>query len=127
MPISGIFCKNLERANISNERLCIPAIDEEFALEALNKFVSIERDWVPNNYGTSLYLRPFLFATSPELGLHSITDAMFVIIASPVGNYYKEGINPVSIMIETEDVRAVRGGTGYAKCGGNYAARNRAA
>lgn len=118
--------ENIKRLNSSAERIRLPLLDEDFVLEALNKFVSIEKDWVPNNYGTSLYLRPFLFATSPELGLHSITDAKFVIIASPVGNYYKEGINPVSIMIETEDVRAVRGGTGYAKCGGNYAASNRA-
>lgn len=117
---------NIKRLNDSAERICLPKLDEEFVLEALNKFVSIEKDWVPEQKGTSLYIRPFLFATSPELGLHSITDAMFVIIASPVGNYYKEGINPVSIMIETEDVRAVKGGTGYAKCGGNYAASNRA-
>lgn len=117
---------NIKRLNDSAERICLPQLDEEFVLKALTKYVSIEKDWVPSQKGTSLYLRPFLFATSPELGLHSITDAMFVIIASPVGNYYKEGMNPVSIMIETEDVRAVRGGTGYAKCGGNYAASNRA-
>ena len=94
--------------------------------KSLEKFISIEKDWVPEKYGTSLYIRPFLIATAPELGLHDIDDSQFVIIASPVGNYYKEGINPVSIMIESEDVRAVRGGTGYAKCGGNYAASNRA-
>ena len=105
---------NIERLNNSAERISLPQVDSEFALEALKQFVNVERDWVPHKKGTSLYIRPFLFATSPELGLHSITDAMFVIIASPVGNYYKEGINPVSIMIETEDVRAVRGGTGYA-------------
>lgn len=117
---------NIRRLNDSAERICLPQVDEEFVLEALTKFVSVEKDWVPEKQGTSLYLRPFLFATSPELGLHSIEEAIFMIIASPVGNYYKEGINPVSIMIETEDVRAVRGGTGYAKCGGNYAASNRA-
>ena len=117
---------NIERLNNSAERICLPQIDEELALEAITRFVEIEKEWVPEKIGTSLYIRPFLFATSPELGLHSINEAMFVIIACPVGNYYKEGINPVSIMIETEDVRAVRGGTGYAKCGGNYAASNRA-
>ena len=117
---------NVERMNNSAERISLPQIDSEILLQALTEFVNVERDWVPHKKGTSLYIRPFLFATSPELGLHSINDAMFVIIASPVGNYYKEGINPVSIMIETEDVRAVRGGTGYAKCGGNYAASNRA-
>lgn len=117
---------NIKRLNDSAERLALPQLDEQFALEALEKFVSIEKDWVPKKYGTSLYIRPFLFASEPALGLHTIDEAMFVIIASPVGNYYKEGINPVSIMIEDEDVRAVRGGTGYAKCGGNYAASNRA-
>lgn len=117
---------NIKRLNDSAERLALPQLDEQFALEALEKFVSIEKDWVPKKFGTSLYIRPFLFASEPALGLHTIDEAMFVIIASPVGNYYKEGINPVSIMIEDEDVRAVRGGTGYAKCGGNYAASNRA-
>jgi len=117
---------NIRRLNDSAERLALPQLDEKFALEALEKFVSIEKEWVPKKFGTSLYIRPFLFASEPALGLHTIDEAMFVIIASPVGNYYKEGINPVSIMIEDEDVRAVRGGTGYAKCGGNYAASNRA-
>ncbi len=118
--------ENAKRLNNSAERICLPQIDEEFMVEALTKYVSIEKDWVPSQPGTSLYLRPFIIATSPELAVHASDDAMFVIIASPVGNYYKEGINPVSIMIETEDVRAVKGGTGYAKCGGNYAASNRA-
>lgn len=117
---------NIKRLNDSAERLALPQIDETFALKALEEFVSTEKDWVPENFGTSLYIRPFLFASEPALGLHTIDEAMFVIIASPVGNYYKEGINPVSIMIEDQDVRAVRGGTGYAKCGGNYAASNRA-
>ena len=117
---------NIRRLNDSAERLALPQLDEEFALKALLEFVKIDKDWVPEKFGTSLYIRPFLFASEPALGLHTIDEAVFVIIASPVGNYYKEGINPVSIMIETEDVRAVRGGTGYAKCGGNYAASNRA-
>ena len=105
----------------------MPPLDKEFALHALETFVSLEKDWVPHKEGTSLYLRPFLFGADPTLGVHTIKNAMFVIIASPVGSYYKEGINPVKIMIESEDVRAVRGGTGYAKCGGNYAASYRAA
>lgn len=117
---------NIKRLNDSADRLALPRLDEEFVLKALLEFVSIEKDWVPEKLGTSLYIRPFLFASEPALGLHTIDEAMFVIIASPVGNYYKEGINPVSIMIEDQDVRAVRGGTGYAKCGGNYAASNRA-
>ena len=95
-------------------------------MQALLALVDLDRDWVPAADGTSLYLRPFLIATDPSLGIHTIEHALFCIIASPSGSYYKEGINPVRIMIETADVRAVRGGTGYAKCGGNYAAANRA-
>lgn len=119
--------ENFMRMNDSAKRLCMPPLDKEFALHALETFVSLEKDWVPHKEGTSLYLRPFLFGADPTLGVHTIKNAMFVIIASPVGSYYKEGINPVKIMIESEDVRAVRGGTGYAKCGGNYAASYRAA
>lgn len=118
--------ENIKRLNASAERLCLPEIDEEFALKALNEFVKLEKDWVPDIEGASLYLRPFLFGNDPFLGIHKVDRSMFVIIASPSGNYYQEGINPVKITIETEDVRAVRGGTGYAKCGGNYAASIRA-
>lgn len=118
--------ENIRRMNNSAERLCLPELDEEFALKALNEFVNLERDWVPKEKGTSLYIRPFLFGNDPFLGLHTIDRSMFVVIASPVGNYYAAGLNPVKIAIESEDVRAVRGGTGYAKCGGNYAASNRA-
>jgi len=117
---------NISRLNDSAERLGLPQVDPEFTLEALKKFVEIEKDWVPSESGTSLYLRPFLIGADEALGLHSINKAMLIFIASPVGSYYPEGINPVKIMIEKEDVRAVRGGTGYAKCGGNYAASNRA-
>jgi len=118
--------ENVRRMNMSAERLCLPQLDEEFALEALKKFVSVEKDWVPSAPGTSLYLRPFMMGMDEYLGVHAASKAMFVIIASPSGSYYAAGINPVGIMIETEDVRAVRGGTGYAKCGGNYAASIRA-
>ena len=118
--------ENMRRMNNSAERLSLPQLDEGFALEALKAFVALEKDWVPSAPGTSLYLRPFLFGNDETLGVHTIHNAKFVIIASPVGAYYKEGLNPVKIMIETRDVRAVRGGTGYAKCGGNYAASMRA-
>ena len=118
--------ENMKRLNSSAERLSLPQIPVEMSLEALKAFVNVEKDWVPSAPGTSLYLRPFLFGNDETLGVHTIHNAKFVIIASPVGAYYKEGLNPVKIMIETRDVRAVRGGTGYAKCGGNYAASMRA-
>ncbi|MBQ8606070.1 MAG: branched-chain amino acid aminotransferase [Clostridia bacterium] len=118
--------ENVRRLNNSAERLCLPQIPEDDAMQALTTFVELEKDWTPSAPGTSLYLRPFLFGNDETLGVHAVKNATYVIIASPVGSYYKEGINPVKIMIEDEDVRAVRGGTGYAKCGGNYAASNRA-
>ena len=118
--------ENIRRMNTSADRLCLPSIPEEDAMQVLTTFVSVEKDWTPSSPGTSLYLRPFMFGNDESLGVHAVHNATFVIIASPVGSYYKEGINPVKIMIEDQDVRAVRGGTGYAKCGGNYAASNRA-
>lgn len=118
--------ENIRRMNNSAERLCLPQIDEKDAMQILETFVSLEQDWTPSAEGTSLYLRPFMFGNDESLGVHAVHNATYMIIASPVGSYYKEGINPVKIMIEDEDVRAVRGGTGYAKCGGNYAASNRA-
>ena len=118
--------ENIRRMNNSAERMCLPQIPEDMALEALTEFVKIEQKWTPSAPGTSLYLRPFMYGNDESLGVHAVHNATYVIIASPVGSYYKEGINPVKIMIETEDVRAVRGGTGEAKCGGNYAASNRA-
>ena len=118
--------ENIRRLNNSADRLCLPTIPEEDAMQALTTFVQLEQDWTPSAPGTSLYLRPFLYGNDETLGVHGVHNATFVIIASPVGSYYKEGINPVRIMIEDEDVRAVRGGTGYAKCGGNYAASTRA-
>ncbi len=118
--------ENIRRMNNSAERMCLPQIPEDMALEALTEFVKQEQAWTPSAPGTSLYLRPFMFGNDESLGVHAVHNATYVIIASPVGSYYKEGINPVKIMIETEDVRAVRGGTGEAKCGGNYAASNRA-
>ena len=118
--------ENIRRMNQSADRLCLPQIPEDLALQVLTEFVKVEQDWTPSAEGTSLYLRPFMYGNDETLGVHAVHNATFVIIASPVGSYYKEGINPVKIMIEDEDVRAVRGGTGYAKCGGNYAASNRA-
>ncbi len=118
--------ENIRRMNRSAERMCLPLVPEEDALEALKTFIELEQDWVPSQNGTSLYIRPFMIGNDETLGVHAVKNAKFIIITSPVGSYYKEGINPVKIMIESEDVRAVRGGTGEAKCGGNYAASNRA-
>lgn len=118
--------ENIKRLNRSAERMCLPQIPKEDGLKALTTFVSVEKDWTPSEKGTSLYLRPFMFGNDESLGVHAVKNATFVIIASPVGSYYAEGLNPVKIMIESKDVRAVRGGTGEAKCGGNYAASNRA-
>ncbi len=118
--------ENIRRMNVSAERLCLPQIPEDLAYQVLTEFVKMEQDWTPSAPGTSLYLRPFMFGNDETLGVHAVHNATYMIIASPVGSYYKEGINPVKIMIEDQDVRAVRGGTGYAKCGGNYAASNRA-
>ncbi len=118
--------ENIKRMNNSAERMCLPLLDEQDALEILTTFVKLEEKWVPKSFGTSLYLRPFMFGNDETLGVHAVKRATFMLIASPSGSYYAEGINPVKIMIESEDVRTVRGGTGYAKCGGNYAASTRA-
>ena len=118
--------ENIRRLNRSAERLCLPELPEELGMEVLTAFVNMEQDWTPSAPGTSLYLRPLMFGNDETLGVHAVHHTTFMIIASPVGSYYKEGINPVGIMIEDEDVRAVKGGTGYTKCGGNYAASNRA-
>ncbi len=118
--------ENARRINSSCERMCIPQIPEETFVSAVEQLVELEADWVPDQKGTSLYIRPFIIATTPSLGVHAAHDYLFCIITCPVGSYYPEGINPVKIYIENEDVRAVRGGTGYTKCGGNYAASIRA-
>ncbi len=118
--------ENIRRMNRSAERLCLPTIPEDLAMQVLTEFVAFEQEWTPSEEGTSLYIRPFMFGNDETLGVHSVKHASYVIITSPVGSYYAEGINPVKIMIEADDVRAVRGGTGEAKCGGNYAASTRA-
>lgn len=118
--------ENIRRMNRSAERMSLPLLDEADAMQALTTFVKLEEKWVPKSFGTSLYLRPFMYGNDEALGVHAVHNATFMIIASPSGSYYAEGINPVGIMIEDEDVRTVRGGTGYAKCGGNYAASTRA-
>jgi len=114
--------KNIERMNNTNRRMCIPEIDPDDALQAIKAIVDFDSDWIPDLPGTSLYIRPFIIATDAQLGVHASKTYLFIIILSPVGSYYAEGINPVKICIEREYVRAVKGGTGAAKVGGNYAA-----
>ncbi|MEI6580450.1 MAG: aminotransferase class IV, partial [Eubacteriales bacterium] len=113
--------KNMARMNKSNERLCVPQIDEEFALEAMKQLVKEDEDWIPTAEGTSLYIRPFIFAVDAHVGVHPAHHLIFCIILSPVGAYYPEGLNPVKIYVEQNYVRAVKGGMGFAKTGGNYA------
>lgn len=114
--------KNIERANRSNRRICIPEIPEDIFLEAIKMVVREDQDWIPDREGTSLYIRPFVIATDPFLGVRPSHTYKFMIILSPVGAYYESGLNPVKIWIEDEYVRAVKGGIGEAKTGGNYVA-----
>ena len=113
---------NFARMNSSGARLCMPEIDEGFALAALKELLKIERGWIPSEPGTSLYIRPFIIATDPYIGVRPSNTYIFMIILSPVGAYYPEGLAPVKIFVETEYVRAVRGGLGFTKAAANYAA-----
>lgn len=114
--------KNIERAANSNKRICMPEIPKDIFMEAIKQVVKIDAAWIPKREGTSLYIRPFMIATDPFLGVRPSNTYKFMIILSPVGAYYPEGLNPVKIWIEDEYVRAVRGGIGEAKTGGNYVA-----
>lgn len=113
---------NAKRINNSLQRLCMPKINEEDFVEAVKKFVEVEKEWVPKSDGTTLYLRPFVIGLDSKLGVHPSSNYYFMIIAAPGGAYYARGIAPVSIWVEDEYVRAVRGGVGFTKTGGNYAA-----
>ena len=118
--------ENFKRMNSSCERMSVPQVDVDFCVEAVRQLVALEKDWVPSAPNTSLYIRPFIFATDNHIGVHASHTYQFAVILSPVGPYYATGLAPVDIMIEEEDVRAVRGGTGFTKCGGNYAGSLRA-
>ncbi len=118
--------ENFKRMNRSAERMGLPTFDGDFALEALKELLRLDQDWVPHSEGTSLYIRPFMIGDDEHLGVHGSAHVRFYIILSPSGSYYPTGLAPVKIMIEDEDVRAVCGGTGEAKCGGNYGASVRA-
>ena len=112
---------NARRMQSSCERLCMPIIDEEDWVQAVKTLVNVDRDWVPIEFGTSLYIRPFIIGIDAHLGVRASYKYQFIIILSPVAAYYPTGIDPVKIYVETQYVRAVRGGTGYTKAGANYA------
>ncbi|HHU49862.1 MAG: branched-chain amino acid aminotransferase [Caldicoprobacterales bacterium] len=113
---------NIKRLNRSAERLCIPQLDEDLVWEGLKKLLQLEKDWIPKTEGTSLYIRPFVIATDPHLGVRPSDTYKFFIILSPVGAYYKEGLQPVKIYVTDKYVRAAEGGVGFTKTAGNYAA-----
>lgn len=112
---------NDRRAINSCERICIPPLPEGLMTEAVKALVDLERDWIPEKEGTSLYIRPFIFATEPFIGVRASNEYLFVVILSPVGPYYAGGLAPTRIYVEDKYVRSVPGGTGEIKAGGNYA------
>lgn len=112
---------NARRFINSNKRLSMPIIEEDDFVQAVEEIVRVEKDWIPTGEGESLYIRPYMFATEKAIGVHPSHSYKFIIICSPVGAYYPEGVNPVKIYVEDEFVRATVGGTGFTKCGGNYA------
>jgi len=111
--------ENAKRFNISADRMCMPEVPEELFMSALKELLNVDREWVPSKSGYSLYIRPFMIATDPYVGIRPSETYKFVIFTCPVGAYYSE---PVKVKIETEYTRAAKGGTGFAKAGGNYAA-----
>ena len=114
--------ENLKRLNRSCRRICIPEVDEDFALDAMKQLIALEKDWVPGAPETSLYIRPTIIAMDPFLGVRASHTYRYFIILSPVGAYYPGGFNPIKILVTSDYVRAVRGGVGEAKTPGNYAA-----
>ncbi|MED4207208.1 branched-chain amino acid aminotransferase [Neobacillus mesonae] len=118
--------KNMKRLNDSCDRLCIPQIDEGFLLEAIKQLIIVEKDWIPQGEGTSLYIRPFIFSTEPYLGVRPSHQYKLLVILSPSGAYYGDQLSPVKIYVEEQYVRAVLGGVGHVKTAGNYAASMKA-
>jgi len=121
--------KNAQRVNMTNDRMCMPEMDEDLFVESIKALVTVERDWIPDKPGTSLYIRPFIFANEDFIGVAPAERFMYVVICCPVGAYYDTqggGLPTASIYVEKEYVRAVIGGTGFAKVGGNYAASMKA-
>lgn len=110
--------KNFERFNISADRMLMPRVPEEIFMQGLTQLLSLDKQWVPSKDGQSLYIRPFMFATDPVIGVHASETYKFIIITGPTGAYYSK---PLKVKIETHYARAVEGGVGYAKTAGNYA------
>jgi branched-chain amino acid aminotransferase len=113
--------RNAQRFQDSAERLAMPSLPESLFLSAIEEIIRIDRDWIPDGEG-SLYLRPFMFANETFLGVKPASEYLFVVIASPVGSYFKGGKKTVTVWLSDNFTRAAPGGTGAAKCGGNYAA-----
>lgn len=118
--------QNWERMNRSADRMCIPHFPAELAEEGLEELLKVEKDWIPHAPGTALYIRPTIVATRVMLGVHASTEYLFFIILSPVGSYYAHGLEPTKLLVEDFYVRSAIGGTGEAKCLGNYAASMKA-
>ncbi len=114
--------ENIARLNRSAERMCIPQLDPDLVLKAIKTLVWIDREWIPKEKGSALYIRPFVFGTEGTLGVKPSHEYLFVIILCPVSSYYEEGFNPIKIYVTEKYVRAFPGGTGDTKAGGNYAA-----
>lgn len=114
--------QNIKRFNNSGAALCMPAVDVDFVLNAIEELISVEEDWIPTEAGTSLYVRPFMLSTEPFLGVRASKEYRFLVILSPCGPYYKEGLNPIKIMVEEKESRTVEGGIGTTKAAANYAA-----
>jgi len=114
--------ENIKRMNASADRLCMPTVDPDVFFQGIKKLVLVERDWIPRGIGTSMYIRPTMIATEAFLGVHPASEYLLFVIVGPVGAYYPQGFSPTKIYVEEEYVRAVRGGIGFCKAAGNYAA-----
>ena len=118
--------ENWARMNRSAERMCIPQFPADVVEEGMEELLKLEKDWIPTKPGTALYIRPTIVATRVMLGVHASTEYLFFIILSPVGSYYAHGLEPTKLLVEDFYVRSAIGGTGEAKCLGNYAASMKA-
>lgn len=112
---------NMKRMNTSMQRMALGGIDPEACVELIKKFVLLEKSWIPQGRGYSLYLRPTAIATDAGLGVHASHNSKFYVIASPVGPYYATGFKPVRLVADEVNKRSWPGGVGFCKCGGNYA------